>query len=168
MSFNLLLFVFPLLMLFAAISDLLTMKVANWVPLALVAVYLVAAPWSGVPLSQIGLHLTCGFAVLAITFGMFAMGWMGGGDAKLASAAAVWLGWSHILPFVAMAAVLGGALTLFIIMFRFLPLPLFLVRQTWALRLHDRKSGIPYGIALGAAGLLFFPQVQIINGMAAV
>lgn len=165
MSIKIVLLIFPLLMLFAAISDLLTMKIANWIPLTLLAVYIVAALWTGTSISEIGLHLACGLTVLVATFGMFAMGWMGGGDAKLAAAAAVWLGWSQLLPFLAIGAILGGVLTLLILVYRNLPLPSFLVKQAWALRLHDRKAGIPYGIALGLAGLLLFPQVRVTAGM---
>ena len=53
---------------------------------------------------------------------------------------------------------LGGALTLLLLSFRTLPLPQYLAAQGWVQRLHDKKSGVPYGIALAAAALLVYPD----------
>jgi prepilin peptidase CpaA len=43
-------------------------------------------------------------------------------------------------------------------MSRNVPLPPLLHRQAWAVRLHDKDSGIPYGIALAAAALTVYPD----------
>ena len=56
----------------------------------------------------------------------------------------------------AWGSLLGGGLTLLLLWFRTLPLPLFMVKREWIARLHDKETGIPYGVALGAAGLLMF------------
>ena len=53
--------------------------------------------------------------MLTVTFFCFAMGWMGGGDAKMASAIALWFGFAHLLDFLLYASVFGGALTLLLI-----------------------------------------------------
>ncbi len=87
---------FPGLMIFAAFSDLFTMTISNRVSIALVAIFCVLALALHMPLASFGLHLACGLAVLVCTFGLFAFGWIGGGDAKLASATALWLGWDHL------------------------------------------------------------------------
>lgn len=155
------LIVFPALMAFAASSDLLTMKIPNRVAIALTAGYLAFAFYLEVPLATIGLHLACGALVLAITFSMFCMGWMGGGDAKLAAATSVWLGWSLVLEYSLIASVAGGVLTLAILLARQWPLPLSLLRHKWIERLHDAKTGIPYGIALSFAGLVIYPQTDV-------
>ncbi len=58
-------------------------------------------------------------------------------------------------------AVMGGlsAPTFsFISRARSLPLPAFAVSWTWLDRLHDRRSGVPYGIALAAAGVMVDPN----------
>src|SRR5258705_9302916 len=78
------LLLFPALMAFAAASDLLTMTISNRVSLALAAGFLVLAPLGGMGLQAMLLHLGAGATVLAVAFACFAMGWMGGGDAKVA------------------------------------------------------------------------------------
>lgn len=155
------LLVFPALMAFAASSDLLTMKIPNVVAIAITVGYLAFAIFLQVPLATIALHLACGALVLTITFAMFCFGWMGGGDAKLAAATSVWLGWSLVLDYGLVASLAGGGLTLAIIFARRWPLPQFLLRHRWIERLHDARTGIPYGIALAFAGLVIYPQTDV-------
>ncbi|CUU43189.1 Flp pilus assembly protein, protease CpaA [Blastochloris viridis] len=150
--------VFPMAMAFAAASDLITMRISNRVSAVLVVGFVVAAVLTGLPLAEVGWHVAAAALVLAVTFGFFAAGWMGGGDAKLASATALWLGWGSLLEYALIASALGGALTLILLSVRTVPLPAALLRQDWVLRLHHTKAGVPYGIALAAAGLLIYPQ----------
>src|SRR5438128_10414748 len=90
---------FPALMAFAATSDLLTMTISNRVSLILVGGFFVLAVWSGMPLADIGMHIAAALAVLVVTFTFFACGWIGGGDAKLAAATALWLGFDQLLNY---------------------------------------------------------------------
>ncbi len=152
------LIVFPSLMIFAALSDLFTMTISNRVSIALVLVFMPFAFLAGLSPTEIGLHLACGLGVLVLTFGMFAMGWVGGGDAKLAAATALWIGWGHVADYGLDSAVIGGALTLLILYARTMPLPSWAMRVTWIARLHDQQTGVPYGIALAIAGLLIYPE----------
>jgi prepilin peptidase CpaA len=152
---------FPALMVFAAFSDLFTMMISNRVPLALVAAFFVLAVALKVPPKDIELHTACGLLVLLLTFFFFSRGWVGGGDAKLASATALWLGFDHVADYGLCAALIGGGLTLLILAVRRWPLPGFLASQQWIARLHDRKSGVPYGIALALAGLILYPETLI-------
>jgi prepilin peptidase CpaA len=153
--------IFPLMMAYAAFSDLLTMTIPNILSVFLVVGYLALALMIGSSLEMIGLHLACGFAVLAITFTLFCLGWIGGGDAKLAAATAVWFGWSGVLEYALVSAIFGGALTLALLVARKWPLPTALLRRTWIARLHDHQTGVPYGIALAAAGLFLYPQTAL-------
>ena len=159
---------FPAMMAFAASSDLFTMTISNRVSLALVAGYVALAAAAGVPAEEIGFNLMCGGAALALTFTLFAFGWIGGGDAKLAAATAVWLGFGHMADYGALASVLGGALTLAVIYMRGMTLPGALTRRPWFARLNDPANGVPYGIALAAAGLLIFPQTRLWDAVAAL
>ncbi len=152
---------FPALMAFAAFSDLFTMTISNRVSIALLVVFAPMAWTLGFTPSAIAWHYTCGLAMLALTFAFFSFGWIGGGDAKLAAATAVWIGWDKLLEYGLVATVCGGALTLALLSIRRLPLPGVLARQPWISRLHDEKSGIPYGIALATAGLLVYPQSAV-------
>ena len=153
------LIVFPILVAFAGASDLLTMKIPNRVSILLVAGFIVLAFAMQLSLEQWGLHLAGAAIVFVACFAMFSVGWMGGGDAKFASAIALWFGFSEsLLLFVLIVAIFGMLLTIGLLAFRMLPmLPLTLVRQDWIARLHDRKTGIPYGIAISAAALLVYP-----------
>jgi prepilin peptidase CpaA len=153
------LLLFPALMAFAASSDLFTMTISNRVSLALAVGFFALALMTGMNATDILSHVGAGAMVLAITFVFFAFGWIGGGDAKLAAATALWLGFDHLLEYALYASIFGGALTLLIIKFRVLPIPQFLARQEWVMRLHERKGGIPYGIALAAAALLIYPHM---------
>jgi len=151
---------FPGIMAFAASSDLLTMTIANRVSLILVAGFVLLAVMTGMSPIAMAWHVAAGAAVLVITFVMFSFGWVGGGDAKLAAATALWLGFAHLLDYLVYASILGGALTLALIQFRMLPLPAALGRHEWIERLHRRGSGVPYGIALAAAALLVYPHTE--------
>jgi len=155
------LLVFPLLMAYAASSDLLTMKIANWLVLALVAAYFVMAFTAGIPLDQIGMSVAAAAIVLAIAFAFFAFGWIGGGDAKLVAATTLWVGLGMMFQYLIYAALLGGGLTLLILALRRYPLPAALQKQRWLDRLHDSKSGVPYGITLAIAALLVYPETAI-------
>jgi prepilin peptidase CpaA len=154
----LILVLFPGAMAFAACSDLVTMTISNRVSLALVVGFLVMAPWIGMDLAAMGSHVGAGAAMLVVGFAMFAMGWIGGGDAKLFAATSLWFGWSHLADYAFLVAMLGGALTLALLFLRTQPLPAPVIRQGWVSRLHHARGDIPYGIALAAGGLLIYPR----------
>jgi prepilin peptidase CpaA len=159
------LLLFPSLMAFAAASDLFTMTISNRVSLLLVAGFLVLAPWSGMGFQDFSSHIGAGLAVLTVAFGCFAMGWVGGGDAKVAAAAALWFGFGHLLDYLIYASLFGGALTLLLLQFRQWPLPYAFAGQTWLLRLHSKDGGIPYGIALAIGALTIYPQTEWIKAV---
>jgi prepilin peptidase CpaA len=96
--------------------------------------------------------------VLVVCFAFFARGWIGGGDAKLAAATALWLGWAQLYEYLLYASLFGGALTLLLLEFRKRLLPPVLAKQPWLARLHEPNGGVPYGIALAAAALLVYPS----------
>jgi prepilin peptidase CpaA len=161
MSEILLLTVFPLLVGLAAASDLLTMTIPNRVSILLAAGFVACGLLVGLAPVDAVLHLASGALVLAVGFALFAAGWIGGGDAKLAAAIALWLGFGCLPDFLLTATLAGGALTLIILVIRRVPLPAFALGWTWASRLHDHRTGVPYGIALAAAALLVYPSSTI-------
>ena len=159
------LLLFPALMAFAAASDLFTMTISNRVSLALVAGFLALAVLSGMGLTDILLHVGAGAAVLAVAFVCFAMGWVGGGDAKVAASAALWFGFGHLLTYLVYASLFGGVLTLMLLQFRQWPLPYAFTGQAWLLKLHAKESGIPYGIALAIGALMIYPETEWIRAV---
>ncbi|MFZ0069351.1 MAG: prepilin peptidase [Pseudolabrys sp.] len=152
------LFLFPALMAFAASSDLLTMTISNRLSLALAGGFFLLTIVTGMSLHAAGMHVAAAAIVLVVAFVFFSQGWIGGGDAKLAAATALWFGFDYLLDYLIYASLFGGALTLAIIQFRKIPLPAMLARQGWILRLHETDAGIPYGIALAAAALAVYPK----------
>jgi prepilin peptidase CpaA len=152
------LLLFPTLMAFAASSDLLTMTISNRVSLLLVGGFVMLAIASGMPASDMLSHAAAAALMLVVTFAFFSRGWIGGGDAKLAAATALWLGFDHLMTYLVYASLFGGALTLFMIQFRLTTLPPVLAGHDWVQRLHSKESGVPYGIALAASALMVYPD----------
>lgn len=153
-----LLLAFPVAMAFAAANDLFTMTIPNRISLLLIAAFVAAALVTGLPGEQILIHIGVGAATLAVGFALFSFGLVGGGDAKLMAAGALWMGSELILQYVAYVTICGGALSLLILAYRrFVPAHA-LQLPGWAQRLHTHGGGIPYGIAIAAAGLMLYPS----------
>lgn len=150
--------VFPLCLAVAACSDFLTMLIPNRVSAILLGAFLVVAPLAGLDLAQIGMHLAAGLLVFSVCFGLFALNVMGGGDAKLLTASAVWFGMSFsLVEYLVYVSLFGGFLTLAILTLRAhgdmiiatgLRLPEHL--------LSARK--VPYGVAIGLAAFAAYPS----------
>lgn len=157
-SYLLLCVVFPFLMAYAAASDLLTMRISNRLTGLVFAGFVLYAFASGMMWNDLLRHLAAGGLTLVITFAFFARGWIGGGDAKLAAATALWIGLAHLPEYLVVASILGGPLTLAIVSARRYPLPKLAQKLPFAVHLHDTKTGVPYGIALAAAALLVLPN----------
>jgi prepilin peptidase CpaA len=160
------LFVFPILMAYAASSDLLTMRIANWLVLALTVAWVGLSLVAQLSWTEMGLSLAGAGVVLIVAFVFFAFGWIGGGDAKLVAVTSLWVGFGFMLPYLVYAALLGGGLTLVILAVRRYPLPTRLARIKWIDRLHDTRSGVPYGIALAIAGMLVYPETTLFTHFA--
>ncbi|KQV44311.1 MULTISPECIES: prepilin peptidase [unclassified Rhizobium] len=150
--------VFPLCLAMAAFSDLFTMTIPNRVSAILLATFVIIAPFAGLELPQISLHLLAGAIVFGLCFALFAANIMGGGDAKLLTASAVWFGLNpSLFTYLIYVSIFGGALTLVILALRKqentlmatgLPLPPLLFTA----------NKIPYGIAIGLGGFFAYPS----------
>jgi len=151
-----LVFVFPLLVSFAAVSDLLTMTIPNRLSIALALAFFALAPVAGLGWSDILGHMGACSAVLLCGILLFSMGWLGGGDAKLLAAASLWFGFEHLVEFLAYTAAFGGVLAAAILAYRNTPAGAFPL-PGWAARLHAKGGGMPYGIAVAAGALFVYP-----------
>ena len=120
-----LLSVFPALMAYAAASDLITMTIPNKLSLALIVAFAAFALMAGLPWGAILMHLAAGALVLAICLGMFAFGWIGGGDAQLTAATALWHGFGPLADYLFVLSVSGGLLTILILCLSGRPLAAF-------------------------------------------
>ena len=142
----------------AGASDLLTMKIRNALVLFLIGAYVTLAPFAGWTAAEIGTSAAVAGVVLVCTFACFAAGWIGGGDAKLASVIVLWLGSEYATTYLLCAGLMGGVLTLALLRFRMMMLPAFCLQVSWITRLHDKGTGVPYGVALASAALFVFPH----------
>lgn len=152
------LIVFSLLMITAAVSDLLTYKIPNKLNLAIgisFAIYAVALP---IDPYEIGYRLAWAMFVFFIAAQMFNFGWMGGGDVKMIPMVMLWVPHNMYMELLSLISLYGGALTVGILLMRAVPMPVFIVNWTWFDRIHAQEKKIPYGIAiaLGALNLRLF------------
>jgi prepilin peptidase CpaA len=157
---SLILMTFPVTMAFAAANDLFTMKIPNRISVALVAGFVAIALATRMPLETFSIHFAIALAVLAATFALFSMSMLGGGDAKLMAAGALWMGADHIVEFLAYVTIFGGILAVAILGYRNLVPANAFALPDWARRLHTTGGGIPYGIAIAAGGLMLFPTTE--------
>ena len=156
--------VFPFCMAFAIVSDMVSMTIANRVSILLVATFALVAPLTGMAWADFGWHFAAGALVLCVTFSLFALGTMGGGDAKLLAATALWMGMSlELLQYLVQASVLGGVLTLMILFYRKSPLSVVTGGNVLLRHFANEKVGIPYGVALGVAGLAVYPSTPLMQ-----
>jgi prepilin peptidase CpaA len=163
----LVLILLPLLLAASAGWDLASFTIPNFLTLALPIAFALFAFAVGLSLPAIGWHLLAGLLGLVAGFTLFALGWIGGGDAKLFAGVALWLGFGDLMSYALIASICGGGLTLLLMLLRQVPLPALLARQGWILRLHDERSGIPYGVALAAAAFFLLPSTEIFRVAAA-
>ena len=148
--------VFPVAVIFAAAMDLFSMTIPNRISLAMIAGFFCLAPFAGLTLEDIGMHVLAGLLMLTITVTLFAFNFIGGGDAKLAAAVALWLGFGDMLEYGLYASLIGGVLSVAFLAFRQVPLPYEWARAPWIQRLHAPRGGSPYGIALSVAALIVY------------
>lgn len=158
---------FPALVLFAAARDAAAFTIPNSIPLALLAIFPAAAFAARLPLPAAGLHLAAGAAVLVAGMVMFALRWMGGGDAKLFAAVALWTGWTALPTFLLGAALAGGVLAGALMLLRSSALrTLVLSGPRFLVRLAEPGEGAPYGVAIAAGALWAFPQTPFMAVLA--
>ena len=161
---TLILLIFPVLVIVAALRDATSYTIPNWISLTLVAAFPVAALMLGLPLAALGLQLGVGAAALVAAMAMFALGWIGGGDAKLFAAAALWLGWPAIMPYLAVTGVSGGALAVGLLGLRSVHLRRFTTAgPAWFVRLAQPGENVPYGVAIALGALVAFPGSTLLE-----
>jgi prepilin peptidase CpaA len=164
----LVLFVFPLLLVLAAGWDIASYTIPNFLQIALLISFVAFVAATGMAPAVIGAHMLAGFLGFAAGFTLFALGYIGGGDAKLFACITLWLGFHSLPEYALLASILGGALTIVLLVVRRLPLPEALSGQSWILKLHDARGAIPYGVALSAGAFFILPQAEIFRMAAAL
>jgi len=156
-----LILVFPALVILAALRDVVSYTIPNWISLALAAAFVPAALAAGLSLPMAGAHLGVGLIALVLGMGMFAAGWIGGGDAKLFAAAGLWLGWPAATTYLAVTGIAGGALATLLLTLRSGWLRAYMpAGPAWFARLSEPGENVPYGVAIAIGALAAFPKTQ--------
>jgi prepilin peptidase CpaA len=151
----------PILAILAALTDLTSYTIPNWISLALAGAFALLAAAIGLPLQTIGVHVAVGIVALLAGMGLFALGWIGGGDAKLLSVCCLWFGWPGGREFLFDTALAGGAFSLLLILARGQMVRPFLPPLTgWAGRLTSPGEPAPYGVAIALGALIAFPSSE--------
>lgn len=162
-----LLLVFPVLVVVAALRDVTSYTIPNWISGLLILGFLPAALALGLPLGVIGQNGLVFLVALAAGMAMFALGWIGGGDAKLFAVAGLWLGWSGALTYLIFTAVAGGALALALLGLRSLWLRPYVVNgPAWFGRLATPGEAVPYGVAIALGAMVAFPGSALVQAWA--
>jgi prepilin peptidase CpaA len=138
----------------AGVNDLVRYEIPNAASVALVASFAILVP--SLPLPVAVAHVSAGLAVMVATFTCFGLGLVGGGDAKLFAAAALWMGWRNLTAFSVLTALAGAVLGLALLLLRYC-LPRAGAADRWYSRLLRAGEGVPYGIAISTAGLALMP-----------
>ena len=158
MTFLLSTTVLPVLMILAGAGDVLTMRIPNWLTLAVALSFFPLALMTGMGLADLSLHLAVGAAMLVVGFLLFSVGLFGGGDAKLLAAAALWFGWPDLVAFLVFTVFAGGALALTVGLWSLLNVGSEIKGGLIFRHLGSLKPNVPYGFALAAGAILALPD----------
>lgn len=159
---------FPALMVGIILYDFFTMIIPNGLNILLFLGFLGLALVIDLPIKDIGWHLLAAFLALAAGFAAFAFNLFGGGDAKSIAAVAVWFGWNtETLVFILLTAMLGGIFAVLLVGIRSAGisqmLPLKIIEIKWIKAILVPKARMPYGVAIGTAGLIMYsPKVWLL------
>lgn len=145
--------------LLAALYDVAELRIPNWLTGAMAIAAPLAVGLLGPGFSAVPIALLTGAVVLAVTWAMFEMNWLGGGDAKLAAAAALWLGPHASLVFVLATALFGAVLAASLLMLSRWGAARALIGGRWRERLEAEAISVPYAVAMAPAGAVAMSAV---------
>lgn len=154
--------ILPLCLAMAAFSDILTMTIPNRVSVILAVSFFVVAPLSGMDIATLGWSVAAALIVFTGCFALFALNVMGGGDAKILSAASLWYGFNiDLVAFLGFTGIYGGFLALIVLMIRANQNTLLVSPVPIPMHFFKDRAGIPYGVAIGVAAFSTYPDSRI-------
>ncbi|MEM6535192.1 MAG: prepilin peptidase [Pseudomonadota bacterium] len=155
MTVQLLTLVFIGFCLFAALRDLATLTIPNWLNLSLALSFIGACLLVQPGWETVGWHLVAGAIAFAISVALFASGVFGGGDAKMIPGIMLWIGPGGAMSFVYAMALAGGLLAVLVILARkWVPAH---AAPGFAYETLQDEKGVPYGIAIAAGAFAAMP-----------
>lgn len=136
--------IWVLTLIAAAVSDLRSFRIPNYLPGIMILLFGINTVVAGVDAS-LWENLFHFLAALIIGMGLFSRGWIGGGDAKLYAAVALWFNWTGAVALIFATTIAGVLLAISFVAARMLGLRKNVPKD-------DRR--IPYGVAIAAGGIL--------------
>ena len=134
----------------ASISDMTTRLIPNWTVLAIAALFALRAMVT--PLSATISALEAAVLMFLVSFGLYAFRVVGAGDSKLVTVTALFVGLEGLPQFAFATSLVGGAVAV-------VSLAADPQRALVMIQMRgkgDWGPGIPYGVAIAAAGLFVF------------
>ncbi len=128
----------------AAVSDMRFFRIPNYLPGILILLFAVSVGLAGFPV-PVWENLFHFAAALIVGMGLFSKGWIGGGDAKLYAAVAIWFNWAGAVTLIFTTTIAGLLLALSFMAARLIGLRKNVPKE-------DRR--IPYGVAIAIGGML--------------
>ncbi len=157
-------------LLFAAVSDAVTLAIPNELVLGMAAAFPIAALVAFKNVAWIS-HIAAAGIVLVPGAALFRVGLFGGGDIKLWTAVALWTGLGPLFYQAMWITLIGGAMGLFVVLARAI-----LARWGASLRIPPEKlpralrpkGAIPYGVAIAGGAILSIPRIAEFDAARAV
>jgi len=147
--------------------DAVSYRIPNWTVMLLAAGFPVAGLLAPGGVAWLW-HLAAAAAVFAVGLGLFVFRLAGGGDIKLLTAVALWVGWERLLELLIGMAVLGGVVVVLLLLARSALPPLLASlpgdRVPALPRLLRPGEPVPYGLAIGMAALVLAPGLGVFAG----
>lgn len=140
------------LCIYAALIDIETLTIPNWLNGWLAFLFIPAAILAAPGWEVVGWHLLVGAIAFVASVALFFLGVYGGGDAKFVPGVLLWVGPAGAAPFLVATALAGGVLTVVILIMRGI-MPKGYAPGFGVATFEDRK-GVPYGVAI-ATGAFF-------------
>ncbi|MEM0985369.1 MAG: prepilin peptidase [Pseudomonadota bacterium] len=151
---------------YAALNDVATLKIPNWLNVSLVTLGLSALFVAGLGFEATIWHLTVALLAFVVSFALFVAGVWGGGDAKMVPAVLLWIGPLGVMPFLQWMVVAGGILAaVLIVARRTVPAgyrPRFLRKSL------EKGAGAPYGVAIAAGVFMAVPSSPVFAELVSV
>lgn len=154
---------FFVLCIYAALIDIETLTIPNWLNGWLAFLFIPAAIVSAPGWDVAGLHLLVGTIAFVVSVGLFFLGVYGGGDAKFIPAVMLWLGPAGAAPFLVATALAGGILTIVVVIMRGL-MPKG-VAPGFGVATFEEHKGVPYGVAIAIGAFMAAPTSPLLSGL---
>lgn len=153
----------------SAWSDVRTLTIPNlyvaYIGAAFIPAFVISKFFAGDAFifSSLISHIGAGVLMMGITYALFVLKLIGGGDSKLLSVYALWTGLSGLMPLLFLMAVVGGILggaTLMLKKYKPVKKP---QKNSWIEKAQKGSQDVPYGVAISTGAVFSFWQVGYIN-----